>query len=128
MTQVYPVPEAFARTARVDAARYARDYARNLEHMLGDLGSHDVPVVAFCNGDEAVRVLDTGPPQDVGVGAIADHLVAFEIGGQDASGCRPGKLVGVAVDDDHFVAGLVHVRGDLRPNTTTPHDQQLQGG
>src|SRR5206468_2280423 len=104
----------------------AGDYVRDLEHMLGDLRGHDVAVVALGHGDEAVGLLDAGATQDVDVGAVADHLVAAEVQGEHAAGGGAREGVGVAVDDHDLVARLVHVGRDLRANTTTPHDQQLQ--
>ena len=68
-----------------------------------------------------------GPAQDVGVGAVADHLVALEVVGQHAARGGARELVGVPVDDHDLVAGLVHVGGDLRTDPTAADDQQLQG-
>jgi hypothetical protein len=50
--------------------------------MLRDLRGHDVAVVALCHSDKAVGVFDAGPSEDIAISTVADHLVAFEIGGQ----------------------------------------------
>src|SRR5216683_7026705 len=106
----------------VDAAHDARD----LEDVLGDLGGHDVAVVAFGNGYEAVSILNSSTTQDVGVGAVPDDLVAPEVVGEDAADRGSRELVGVAVDDDHVVARLVHVRRDLGSDAAAANDEDLQ--
>ena len=99
-----------------------------LKTCLATCDGHDVAVVAFGDGDKAVGVLDAGPAQDVGVGAVADDLVALEIVGQDAARGSARELVGIPVDDHDLVAGLVHVGGDLRADPTAANDEELQGG
>src|SRR5690348_6310048 len=106
----------------------AGDDVRDLEDVLGDLRGHDVAVVAFGHGDEAVGLLDAGAPEDVDVGAVAHDLVAPEVPRQDAAGRGARKCVGIAVDDHDLMAGAVHVGRDLRTNTPTPDDQQPQPG
>src|SRR5438067_10490410 len=107
----------------VDTGHHVRD----LEDVLGDLGGHDVAVVALCDGDETVGLLDAGPAEDVDVGAVADDLVAAEVPGEDSPGRGARKGVRVAIHDDDLVAGAIHVGRDLRADTTTPDDQEPQG-
>ena len=104
----------------------AGDDARDFEDVFRNLRRHDVAVVTLCDGHEAVGVLDARSPQHIGVGSVADHLVALEVAGQNTAGRGPGELVGVPVDDHDLMAGLVHVGGDLGTHATTPHNQQLQ--
>src|SRR5260370_29489994 len=106
----------------VDAAHDARD----LEDVLGDLGGHDVAVVAFGDCYEAVSILNSSTTQDVGVGAVPDDLVALEVVGEDAAHRRARELVGVAVDDDDIVARPVHVGRDLGSDTAAANDEDLQ--
>ena len=104
----------------------AGDDVWDLEDVLGDLRGHDVPVVAFRHGDKTVSVLGAGAAQDVYVCAVADHLVAFELSRQNAS-CRGArKGVRIAIDDDDFMTRTIHVGCDLRADTTTPDDEELQ--
>src|SRR5260370_27684797 len=79
-----------------------------LEDDLGDLGGHDVAVVAFGHGDEAIGILHAGPPQDIGIGAVADHLVALEIVREHASRGRARELVWVPIDDDDLMTRPAH--------------------
>ena len=104
----------------------ARHDMRDLEDVLGDLRSHDVAVVALSHGDETVGMLDARTTENIGVGAVADHLLAAKLPGQDATrrGTREG--IGVAIDDDHLVALTVHVGRNLRADPATPYDQQPQ--
>jgi hypothetical protein len=106
----------------VDAA----DDPRHLEDVLGDLRSHDVAVVAFGDGDESVSILDASAAEDVGVGAVADDLVALEVVGQHAARGRARELIGIAVDDDDLVSSPVHVGRDLGADASTTDDQDLQ--
>ena len=73
----------------------------------------DVAVVALGDGDKAVGLLDAGAPEDVDVGAVADHLVASEVAREHATYGGSRKGVGVAIDDDDLVPGAVHVGRDL---------------
>ena len=100
---------------------------RHFEDVLGNLGRHDVAVVAFSDRHEAVGVFDTRPSEHVGIGAVTDDLVAFEVVGEDSPGSRARELVGVSVDDHHVVAGLVHVGCQLRAHPTAADYEELQG-
>ena len=104
----------------------AGHHARHLEDVLGDLRRHDVAIVAFGDSDESVGVLDTGAAEDLGVGAVADDLVALEVVGQDAALGRAGELVGVAVDDGDVVAVAVHLSGDPGADASAADDHDLQ--
>src|SRR5579864_8520199 len=99
---------------------------RDLEDVLGDLGGHDVAVVAFGDRHEPIGVFDSGPPQDVGVGAVADHLITLEVPPQHAARRRAGERVGIPVDDDDLVAGSIHVGGDLGADPSATNDHELQ--
>ena len=105
----------------------AGDHSRHSEDVLGDLGRHDVAVVALRYSDEAVGVLDARPPQDFRVGSVADDLVALEIVCQHSARRRAGELVRVAIDDHHLVARLVHVGGQLGTHPTAADNEELQG-
>ena len=71
------------------------------ERLVGELGGHDVAVVALGHRDEDVGVLGAGPAERVLVGAVAAQGVAAERRRQPIEG--PGR----GIDDDHLVAGLV---------------------
>src|SRR5260370_4472510 len=88
----------------------------DLENVLGDLRRHDVPVVAFGHGDKPVRMLDPSPSQDVGVGAVADDLVAFEVPGEHPARRGAGERVRIAVDDYDLMARATHFGPDLAPH------------
>ena len=65
--------------------------------LLGrELGGHDVPVVAFGQGQEDVGALGAGPLEDVLVGAVATDRRAAERGRQPIEGG------GGTVDDEHL--------------------------
>ena len=66
--------------------------------LLGrELGGHDVPVVAFGQGQEDVGALGAGPLEDVLVGAVATDRRAAERGRQPIEGG------GGTVDDEHLM-------------------------
>ena len=65
--------------------------------LLGrELGGHDVPVVAFGQGQEDVGALGAGPLEDVLVGAVATDRRAAERRRQPIEGG------GGTVDDEHL--------------------------
>ena len=86
------------------------------EGLRGQLRREDVAVVAFGQGEEPVRALDTQPSQHVLVGAVAAYGVAAEALGQ------PVERVGPQVDDGDLVARHGEPTGQPGPDTSTAHD------
>ena len=58
------------------------DDPADAERLGGELGGHDVAVVALGQGEEHVGALGAGPAQDVLVGAVAADGVAAEVDGR----------------------------------------------
>ena len=94
------------------------------EALLGDLGDHEVGVVAGGGGDEHVGALDPGLDQGVGLERGADRELA--------SGVLPGlALAGVealvreriGVEHRHLVAGRERGLGDGRADAPGADDQ-----
>ena len=87
-----------------------------------ELGGHHVPVVALREGEEHVRILRAGPPEDVLVGTVAPDGAATEARREPVEG---GRRV---VDDDDLVAGKVVDLGQGRADTAASHDHDLHSG
>src|ERR1700730_8782299 len=80
------------------------DDARNFEDLLGDLSGHDVPIVAFGDCDEGIRVLDTSLAQQLRVRAVADHEGAIELLAKGPARCRTAEGTRLPVDHGDLVA------------------------
>ncbi len=93
---------------------------RQLLH--GELGGHDVPVVALGQGQEQVGVLGPGTAQHVLIRAVAPHGVAGERAGQAVECPRRD------VQDDHLVAGLVEHLGHRGAHPAAADDDRFHVG
>src|SRR5260370_24707986 len=92
-----------------------------LENVLGDLRRHDVSVVALGHGDKPVRMLDAGPAQDVGVGAVADDLFAVELPGEHPARRGAGERIRIAIVDDDLMGPRIQAGRDLGTDPSTPY-------
>src|SRR5713226_4981358 len=63
-----------------------RDHPRDVENLAGDLGGHDVPVVAVGERGKALRLLDAGSSKHVLVNAVALHHLPWKVRPQAAEG------------------------------------------
>src|SRR4030081_246910 len=73
------VEAKFAVSLLADRIIDPADDPRDLEDLLGYLSGHDVSIVAFGDGHEGVRVLDSRLAQKLRVRAIAHDEVAIEL-------------------------------------------------
>src|SRR6184192_1313335 len=58
------------------------DHPGALENLAGDLGRHDVSIVAVGQGGEAIRSLDAGLAQDILIDPVAENHLPREIAPQ----------------------------------------------
>src|SRR6267143_2629230 len=70
----------------------ARDHPRDVEDLAGDLGGHDVPVVAVGERGKALRLLDARLAKHVLINTIAQHHLTREV--------RPQTVERAPVDVD----------------------------
>src|SRR5207237_6094998 len=63
----------------------ATDDLRDLVDVLGDLGRHDVAIIALGQDHEAVRLFHSGSAQQLGVGSVTDHEGPPEVASECAS-------------------------------------------
>src|SRR5438477_12846897 len=62
------------------------DYPGDLENLAGDLGRHDVSIVAVGQGGDAIRGLDAGLSQAILIDPVAEHHLPSEIVPQPIEG------------------------------------------
>src|SRR5438445_5477565 len=76
------------------------DYPGDLENLAGDLGRHDVSIVAVGQGGEAIRRLDAGLAEDIFIDPVAENHLPREVAPQAV------ERAAVHVDDGHLVTRL----------------------
>ena len=107
-----------ARTRVVDLG----DDPLDAERLVGELGGHDVAVVALGQGQEHVGALGAGPAEDVLVGPVAADGLPAEVDGSRS------KADGETVQDDDLVAGAVVGLGDGCADPAASDDDDLHDG
>src|SRR5207302_5113427 len=91
----------------------------NLENLLGDLGRHDVAVVAVGEGGEAVRRLDARLAEHVLIDSVPKHHLAGKIAAQPVEGAP------VVVNHGDLVAGLGEGQGRHGADAAASNDHEL---
>ncbi len=97
------------------------DDPRNAEHVLGQLGGHDVAVVALGQGHDDLGHLGLGAAQDVLVAPVAPDRDPAVAARQLLEGA------GIDVDHGHVVAAFVQPDGGLGPHPSTADDDDPHG-
>src|SRR5438105_8198129 len=76
------------------------DHPGDLEDLAGDLGRHDVSIVAVGQGGEPIRRLDAGLAEDIFIDPVAENHLPREVAPQAV------ERAAVHVDDGHLVTRL----------------------
>src|SRR5438128_2572874 len=76
------------------------DHPGDFEDLAGDLGRHDVSIVAVGQGGETIRALDPGLAEDILIDPVAEDHLSVEIGAQPVEGAT------IHIDNGHLVTRL----------------------
>src|SRR5204863_4667288 len=96
----------------------------DVEAAPGDLGDHEVGVVAVGGGDEGVGLLDSGLEERVDLERGADGEAAADLlPGLGLVPVEEGYGLGVLVEHRDFVALGEHLLGDRGTDPAATHDE-----
>lgn len=92
------------------------DYARHVEHVLGNLAGHDVGIITIAHSDESIGFFDASSPQYILIYADADNRRAFEFRPQTSEGLGP------VIDNGNIMIILIEHLSEQSAQPTTSNN------